>query len=109
MRLSGARATGRPKRAPNKIRVTGQAPDFGRGACADHPSLAPEVWTDPAKEDSAIAIRVCERECPVRAACLAWAIRNKETEGIWGGKTPAMRLHPEVRRRALSCNVEHVR
>lgn len=30
---------------------------------------------------------VCQT-CPVRVACLAWALKNKQEFGIWGGKTP---------------------
>ena len=33
------------------------------------------------------ALRVCRR-CDVAAQCLAYALRNNETRGIWGGKTP---------------------
>lgn len=36
------------------------------------------------------AKRVCSR-CPVRAACLDYAITNGEDEGIWGGTTPRER------------------
>lgn len=32
----------------------------------------------------------CE-ECPVRNECLAYALRNGENEGIWGGLTAAER------------------
>lgn len=30
---------------------------------------------------------VCN-DCPVRAACLQMALENRETTGMWGGKTP---------------------
>lgn len=33
--------------------------------------------------------RVCQA-CPVRSACLAWAVEHEE-EGIWGGLTEAER------------------
>ena len=29
--------------------------------------------------------------CPVRLACLRWAMENKEQDGIWGGLTPTER------------------
>jgi WhiB family redox-sensing transcriptional regulator len=33
-----------------------------------------------------IAKRICS-ECPVREACLDYALRMREPEGIWGGLT----------------------
>lgn len=36
------------------------------------------------------ALRVCRR-CDVAAQCLAYALRNNETRGIWGGKSPQQR------------------
>ncbi|MGC5012576.1 WhiB family transcriptional regulator [Streptosporangium sp. DT93] len=33
---------------------------------------------------------VC-RSCPIRSACLAYALRRGEPEGIWGGLTPRER------------------
>jgi WhiB family transcriptional regulator, redox-sensing transcriptional regulator len=33
------------------------------------------------------AKRICGR-CPVRAACLAWALATAEPHGIWGATTP---------------------
>jgi WhiB family redox-sensing transcriptional regulator len=32
------------------------------------------------------AVAVCAT-CPHTAACLAWAVANGETEGVWGGRT----------------------
>jgi WhiB family transcriptional regulator, redox-sensing transcriptional regulator len=29
--------------------------------------------------------------CPVTAACLTWALRTGEPDGIWGGRTPKER------------------
>jgi hypothetical protein len=39
---------------------------------------------------------VC-RDCPVREACLAHALKNDEREGVWGGTTPVERAR--VKRR----------
>lgn len=39
------------------------------------------------------AKRICAR-CPVTDECLAWALRNHELTGVWGGTT-------EVERRAM--------
>ncbi|MET7685116.1 WhiB family transcriptional regulator [Streptomyces sp. NPDC005423] len=33
---------------------------------------------------------VCRR-CPVMGACGAWAVRNGERDGVWGGMTAAER------------------
>lgn len=33
---------------------------------------------------------VCNR-CPVVGACGAWALRNGESDGMWGGMTPGER------------------
>jgi WhiB family redox-sensing transcriptional regulator len=33
---------------------------------------------------------LCGR-CPVAAECLAYALRNREQFGVWGGKTPNQR------------------
>lgn len=31
--------------------------------------------------------------CPIREACLEFALINNEQYGVWGGSTPAQRLH----------------
>ena len=36
------------------------------------------------------AKKLCDA-CPVRAQCLAYALKNGETEGIWGGTSPKER------------------
>tara|TARA_Y100000592_G_C5329448_1_gene248782 strand:+ start:184 stop:510 length:327 start_codon:yes stop_codon:yes gene_type:complete len=36
------------------------------------------------------ALELCI-ECPVRAECLAYAIKNYCSEGVWGGTIPAQR------------------
>lgn len=64
--------------------------------------VAPEPWmaqslcaqTDPeiffperGKTTHHAAKQVCDR-CDVREQCLAYALRNGETEGVWGGLSP---------------------
>ncbi|NUR89837.1 MAG: WhiB family transcriptional regulator, partial [Nonomuraea sp.] len=44
------------------------------------------TWEDPPAQ----ARRIC-RACPVRHACLEWAVRTGEPDGVWGGATPAER------------------
>jgi WhiB family redox-sensing transcriptional regulator len=43
-----------------------------------------------AREGAAKAI--CAN-CPVREACLDWALHLGETHGVWGGMTPEERAH----------------
>ncbi|CRK59041.1 WhiB-like transcription regulator [Alloactinosynnema sp. L-07] len=50
-----------------------------QGACRD---LDPELWSN----GDAQAKAICVNQCPVRAACLAWATDNDEPIGIWGGE-----------------------
>jgi len=40
--------------------------------------------------EEAEALSICAM-CPVRVQCLDYAIRNRETYGIWGGATPDQR------------------
>lgn len=51
-----------------------------------------------ARRDALIAEakRICDG-CPVTAACLEFADRMNETEGIWGGLTPQERGRKELR------------
>lgn len=47
----------------------------------------------------------CNR-CPVRKACLDFAVNNGEKYGLWGGKTPTERKRmTRVPIRCRSCNV----
>ncbi len=45
--------------------------------------------------DAPAAVRICNR-CPIRRACLDWAVTNDE-QGIWGGTTDRQRA--AIRRR----------
>ncbi|MFH8483663.1 WhiB family transcriptional regulator [Streptomyces sp. NPDC018055] len=57
-----------------------------RSACRDvDPELFFPTGTDPRSQAQARrAKRVCGG-CPVRAACLSWALDNKQDTGVWGG------------------------
>jgi len=46
----------------------------------------PELFWPEKGKSGAEAIRVCMK-CDVRAACLEWALENRELEGVWGGTT----------------------
>ena len=45
-----------------------------------------------ASEQIARALRICAA-CPVRQTCLDFAMRTRESVGIWGGTTPEQRIH----------------
>jgi WhiB family redox-sensing transcriptional regulator len=49
-----------------------------------------EIFYPSSHEEEAEALSICAT-CPVRAQCLDYAIRNRETYGIWGGATPEQR------------------
>lgn len=71
-------------------------PELAAGLCVEHHS--PDIWHPAATDDTTAqaATEVCA-ECPVRQACLMFALRAegcKETSaryGIYGGKTPRQR------------------
>ena len=58
-------------------------------ACRDtDPELFFPVGTaGPALRQIEEAKRIC-RVCQVRIQCLAWALDNGVTDGVWGGTTP---------------------
>ena len=81
-------------------------PWMTQGACHDQD---PELFFPiSASEASAGQVRratsVCDR-CPVEAECLRYALTNRITDGIWGGRTEqqrqslirARRRRPEAR------------
>lgn len=73
-----------------------------KGACLNEdPELFfPVGETGPAVMQAAAAKRVCQR-CPVRLACLTWAL-SAGAEGVWGGldDTERRQLRRESRRPA---------
>lgn len=64
------------------------------GACRDHP----EVDFYDAPRRAARAKRICAG-CPVREACLRWAMEQDEPDGVWGGLTPGERRALRPKRR----------
>jgi WhiB family redox-sensing transcriptional regulator len=48
-----------------------------------------QTLVDRARSDRAKA--VCSDECPVKAACLAYAVETRQPWGVWGGKTAVER------------------
>jgi len=49
-----------------------------------------EIFFPANADEEAEALSICAT-CPVRAQCLDYAVRNRETYGIWGGTTPEQR------------------
>lgn len=77
-------------------------PDLSAGLCwgADDDTWYPvdKSGVSGISRDEAYAISICRR-CPVRDACLDWAMRAEESHGIWGGTTPRdrARIRAETR------------
>ncbi len=54
-----------------------------RSACY---GLDPEIFFPTTEEEAGLALSHCS-VCTVRELCLAWAVRNGERYGVWGGTT----------------------
>jgi len=54
-----------------------------RAACR---GIDPEVFYPVSDEDADEAKVICAM-CPVRQACLEYALAHREREGVWGGAT----------------------
>jgi len=52
--------------------------------------LDPEVFFPTTEEEAGLALSCCS-VCEVRDMCLAWAVRNGERYGVWGGTTEQQR------------------
>ena len=81
-----------------------------RAACLEHD---PETWhplmgqADVSKQARIICNgrdgnrqRKAISPCPVKAQCLAWALTNNETSGVWGGLTARQRQERRSGKRA---------
>lgn len=75
---------------PLTIRELASLIHRARPACAGQPELffGPDIFEDePAAEHAArvdAARKVCA-SCPVRLACLAYALKTRPDNGVWGG------------------------
>jgi WhiB family transcriptional regulator, redox-sensing transcriptional regulator len=58
-----------------------------RAACY---GLDPEVFFPTTEEEAGLALSYCGL-CQVKETCLAWAVRNGERYGVWGGTTEQQR------------------
>jgi len=54
-----------------------------RAACR---GVDPDVFYPASDEEAEEARSIC-RVCPVREACLEYALANRERDGVWGGAT----------------------
>jgi WhiB family transcriptional regulator, redox-sensing transcriptional regulator len=54
-----------------------------KGACR---GLDPAIFYPVSEDDAGEAKAVCA-VCPVREACLEFALANREHDGVWGGAT----------------------
>ena len=46
----------------------------------------PEIFYPASEEEAVVAKTVCT-SCPVREACLEFALASRERDGVWGGAT----------------------
>jgi WhiB family redox-sensing transcriptional regulator len=58
-----------------------------RAACY---GIDPEVFFPASEEDAGLALSYCGA-CSIREMCLAWALKNRERYGVWGGLTEQQR------------------
>lgn len=66
-----------------------------RAACR---GVDPDIFYPVSDEDALDAKAICGI-CPVRQACLEWALTNRERDGVWGGATERERRRIIRRRR----------
>jgi WhiB family redox-sensing transcriptional regulator len=58
-----------------------------RAACF---GIDPDVFFPTSEEEAGPALSHCNR-CGIREVCLAWALKNGERYGVWGGLTEQQR------------------
>lgn len=54
----------------------------------------------PATEEGAGPAKAVCATCPVRSACLEWALATRQQEGVWGGLSESERRRLRRRRQA---------
>lgn len=74
-----------------------------RSACR---GVSPEIFFPESGQSTTAARRVCAG-CPVRTECLAYAVKNRERFGVWGGLSErelrvVLRENPAVRETCVS-------
>lgn len=58
-----------------------------RAACY---GVDPDLFFPTSEDEAGPALAYCAR-CAIRAECLAWALKNGERYGVWGGMTEQQR------------------
>lgn len=89
---------GRTASVPSLDQMVPPGPAFmAEASCRE---TDPEAFYPERGGTNSAARRVCG-SCPVRPACLAWAVENGEKYGMWGGLSEVQRgkLIVEYRRR----------
>jgi WhiB family redox-sensing transcriptional regulator len=66
-----------------------------RAACR---GVDPDIFYPVSDEEAEDAKAICAI-CPVRQACLEWALTRRESDGVWGGATERERRRIIRRRR----------
>ncbi len=66
-----------------------------RAACR---GVDPDIFYPMSDDDAGDAKAICG-QCPVKGACLEWALTSREKEGVWGGATERERRRIIRRRR----------
>ncbi|HXF56825.1 MAG TPA: WhiB family transcriptional regulator [Actinomycetota bacterium] len=64
-------------------------PDYWQERAACY-GLDPEIFFPTTEEEASLALSYCA-VCAVREICLAWALKNGERYGVWGGTTEQQR------------------
>jgi WhiB family redox-sensing transcriptional regulator len=64
-------------------------PDMWQDAAACF-GIDPDVFFPTSEEEAGPALAYCS-VCGIRGTCLAWALRNGERYGVWGGMTEQQR------------------
>lgn len=54
-----------------------------RAACR---GVDPDIFF-PVSDEEAVQAKIICGQCPVREACLEWALATRERDGVWGGAT----------------------
>jgi len=87
MASTPAAATAAAAPSPMNLRHAEQWRQYAACKGMDTALFFPEHWS---KEAAAAPRAICHR-CPVRIACLDYALAHNDTDGMFGGKTPSQR------------------
>jgi WhiB family redox-sensing transcriptional regulator len=64
-------------------------PDFWQDRAACY-GIDPDVFFPASEEEAGPALTYCGG-CSIKDTCLAWALKNRERYGVWGGTTEQQR------------------